>query len=95
MCDGDSYLCVMVSRSLVVGVMWFSYTGQLSIRHTCEHGDGLARYGWSRHDGSSFGQQEIVDGGEGGVWQGSVTAGAGIVQFISVHCPHMHTRAHI
>ena len=42
--------------------MWFSYTGQLNVRHTCEHGDGLARYGWIRHDGSSYGQQQLVDG---------------------------------
>ncbi len=51
-----------VVRSLVVGVMWFSYNGQFGIRHTCEHGDRLSRYGWTRHDGSSFGQQEIIDG---------------------------------
>ena len=52
-------------RSLVSGVMWFVYDGQHSIRHTCEHGDRLQRYGWLRHDGTGFGQQEIVDNGEG------------------------------
>ena len=27
------------------------------------HYAGLDRYGWVRHDGASFGRQEIVDGG--------------------------------
>ncbi len=41
-----------------------TYDGQSStLRHTCEHGDGLQRYGWIRHDGTSFGQQEILDKG--------------------------------
>ena len=30
----------------------------------CEHGDGLDRYGWMKHDGVSFGEQEIIDGSE-------------------------------
>ena len=41
--------------------MWFTYGGQLGIRHTCEH--DLSKYGWTRHDGTSFGQQEILDNG--------------------------------
>ena len=48
-------------------MMWmtYSYVGQQpSLRHTCEHGDQLKRYGWIRHDGASFGQQEIVDDGK-------------------------------
>ena len=38
-------------------------TGEVSlyIRHTCQHADNLGRYGWSQHDGRSFGQQEITD----------------------------------
>ena len=55
------YDCV---RSLLSGLMWFVYDGQFNIRHTCEHGDHLQRYGWIRHDGTSFGQQEIIDNGE-------------------------------
>ena len=51
------------SRSLLSGMMWFVYDGQFNIRHTCEHGDKLQRYGWVRHDGTSFGQQEIIDNG--------------------------------
>ena len=54
---------VGIARSLVVGTLWFTYTNQLSIRHSCEHGDSLAKYGWTRHDGTSFGQQQIIDNG--------------------------------
>lgn len=44
--------------------MWFKYSDQhFNIRHTCEHGDHLSKYGWTRHDGTSFGQQEILDNG--------------------------------
>ena len=31
--------------------------------HYIEHCAGLERYGWVRHDGASFGRQELVDGG--------------------------------
>lgn len=31
-------------------------------RHWCEQSDGLEKYGWLQHDGSSFGIQEIQDG---------------------------------
>ena len=42
--------------------MWFTNEGQqLDIRHTCEHGDHLQKYGWTHHDGTTFGQQEILD----------------------------------
>lgn len=58
------------------------------LRHTCEQGDGLASYGWLRHDGDNFGVQELRDrglllrtefvkrhGGEhGGDWSWRVTA---------------------
>ena len=52
-------------RSLISGAMWFTHQNGRStdIRHTCEHGDHLQRYGWIRHDGTTFGQQEIVDNG--------------------------------
>ena len=38
-------------------------TGELSlqIRHMCEHGDNLRQYGWTKHDGRHFGQQDIID----------------------------------
>lgn len=31
------------------------------LRHLCEQGDNLDRYGWIEHDGRSFGVQEIFD----------------------------------
>ncbi|CAI9611293.1 unnamed protein product [Staurois parvus] len=43
--------------------MWLSQSGLSSLRHTCEQGDGLARYGWLMHDGVNFGVQEIKDKG--------------------------------
>ncbi|XP_043919946.1 mannosyl-oligosaccharide glucosidase [Protopterus annectens] len=51
-------------KSIVTGLMWmhqFGIEGQL--RHNCEQGDGLPRYGWLMHDGVHFGVQEIVDFG--------------------------------
>lgn len=33
-----------------------------SFRHWCEQSDGLEKYGWTQHDGSTFGVQEIQDG---------------------------------
>ena len=54
-----------VPRSLLAGIMWYSYdgSGKMEIRHVCQHGDGLRQYGWIRHDGTSYGQQRIVDHG--------------------------------
>ncbi|KAJ1212034.1 hypothetical protein NDU88_007378 [Pleurodeles waltl] len=37
----------------------------VSLRHTCEQGDRLPRYGWLMHDGVNFGIQEIQDFGFG------------------------------
>ncbi len=48
----------------MAGAMWFNYDGQFNIRHTCEHGDDLRKYGWTHHDGAGFGQQEILDNGK-------------------------------
>ncbi|KAJ3162850.1 hypothetical protein HDU86_003825 [Geranomyces michiganensis] len=31
------------------------------IRHTCEQGDNLSGYAWQKHDGRTFGSQEITD----------------------------------
>lgn len=55
-------------RSPVAGLMWFqqptsaSQNPDLKMRHTCEQGDGLERYGWLEHDGVNFGIQDIIDG---------------------------------
>jgi len=53
-------------RSLVSGLMWLRQhvnygSRELPIKHTCEHGDQLKRYGWLSHDGTNFGIQSIVD----------------------------------
>ncbi|NXV13790.1 MOGS glucosidase, partial [Cepphus grylle] len=76
-------------RALVTGLMWLQQgEGGGSLRHTCEQGDGLSRYGWLMHDGENFGAQEIRDGGlflktefvkrpggeHGGDWSWRVTA---------------------
>ncbi|CAI8033803.1 Mannosyl-oligosaccharide glucosidase [Geodia barretti] len=52
-----------VPRSLLAGIMWYSNdgSGRMEIRHSCQHGDDLRQYGWIRHDGTSYGQQRIVD----------------------------------
>ena len=55
-------------RSLIAGLAWVKHSSDprgpspVHIRHTCEHGDGLNKFGWIRHDGATFGQQEIIDG---------------------------------
>ncbi|CAM6010751.1 unnamed protein product [Sphagnum balticum] len=52
-------------KSLLAGLMWLGLKqGQgSSLRHTCDESDGLARYSsWVRHDGTTYGRQEIVDG---------------------------------
>lgn len=53
-------------HSIVMGLMWYSPTrlrpGGDGIRHWCSQSDNLRKYGWIRHDGVSFGEQEIFDG---------------------------------
>ncbi|XP_038034801.2 mannosyl-oligosaccharide glucosidase [Anas platyrhynchos] len=76
-------------RAVVTGLMWLQQReAGGGLRHTCEQGDGLASYGWLRHDGDNFGVQELRDrglllrtefvkrhGGEhGGDWSWRVTA---------------------
>lgn len=78
-------------HSLVMGLMWFFprqlLGGGKGIRHWCDQGDDLAKYGWTKHDGKSFGIQEIYDGaykietsfiktlsgGRGGEWTARIT----------------------
>ncbi|EDW36679.1 GL22561 [Drosophila persimilis] len=52
-------------HSLVMGLMWYTPSslghGGQGIRHWCEQGDNLDGYGWTHHDGRSFGVQEIQD----------------------------------
>ncbi|KAI8589310.1 glycoside hydrolase [Geranomyces variabilis] len=54
------------ANTLLTGLMWFGLkenTGQTlkDIRHTCEQGDDLSGYAWQKHDGRTFGSQEIAD----------------------------------
>ncbi|XP_055914776.1 uncharacterized protein LOC129948002 [Eupeodes corollae] len=52
-------------HSLVMGLMWYSPQnlghGGKGIRHWCEISDNLDTYGWTHHDGRTFGMQEIHD----------------------------------
>ncbi|XP_014771134.1 mannosyl-oligosaccharide glucosidase [Octopus bimaculoides] len=50
--------------SPVVGMMWMTeFTRNMPppVRHWCDQGDNLLRYGWLKHDGVNFGIQEIVE----------------------------------
>uniref|UniRef100_A0A7I4A5H3 Mannosyl-oligosaccharide glucosidase n=1 Tax=Physcomitrium patens TaxID=3218 RepID=A0A7I4A5H3_PHYPA len=51
-------------KSLLAGLMWLGVKdNRYSLRHTCEEGDKLTRYAWVRHDGATYGRQEIIDQG--------------------------------
>ncbi|XP_018320020.1 mannosyl-oligosaccharide glucosidase isoform X2 [Agrilus planipennis] len=85
--------------SLVTGLMWYFpkrlRPGGDGIRHWCEQGDNLEKYGWLQHDGTSFGMQEIVDGpfvlttsfikslggSHGGDWTARISVDSGEEQF--------------
>ena len=47
---------ILIPRFLQVG------PNNLGLRHWCDQGDNLKRFGWTRHDGETFGDQDIVDG---------------------------------
>jgi len=55
------------AKDVVTGLMWFlprSVTqGSLGLRHWCEQGDNLKKWGWEKHDGRNFGIQRIQDRG--------------------------------
>lgn len=52
-----------IPKSLLAGLMWVGFSnGVPALRHTCETSDNLSQYGWLRHDGLSYGHQEIIDG---------------------------------
>ncbi|KAG0053545.1 Processing alpha glucosidase I [Gryganskiella cystojenkinii] len=51
-------------NSVMTGLMWFGtqdYSGLDNIRHGCEEGDKFEKYGWLKHDGRSFGVQQLKD----------------------------------
>lgn len=44
--------------------MWHGgdgHNGVEALRHECSEGNGVGPYGWTEHDGRSFGKQDIVD----------------------------------
>ncbi|KAI8320406.1 glycoside hydrolase [Martensiomyces pterosporus] len=55
-------------NSLLSGLMWFGLDNPRnwqSIRHSCELGDNLEEYGYSRHNGRDFGEQMMRDSDQG------------------------------
>lgn len=50
-------------RAFATGLMWFEQfqPGMPQVRHQCDQGDRLPKYGWLKHDGRRFGIQEIDD----------------------------------
>ena len=47
---------------LNVGMMWFNqFNNKFQIRHGCDQGDGLSKYGWTTHDGRNFGIHDIYE----------------------------------
>lgn len=54
------------SNPFLTGLMWHvnqenNPKSFENLRHSCEQGDHMKRYGWLRHDGISFGDEEILD----------------------------------
>jgi mannosyl-oligosaccharide glucosidase len=50
--------------AMQLGLMWFGLGSPhdwQKIRHACDMGDEMASYGWNRHDGRHFGEQELRD----------------------------------
>lgn len=81
-------------KSPMIGLMWYEqYIDKwknpvIRIRHWCDQGDSLKKFGWLKHDGKNFGVQEIVEntfkfntsfvkrqgGSNGGDWSSRITA---------------------
>lgn len=53
--------------SPLVGLMWNKpqTAGVSNLRHECSYYDKMSKYGWEDHDGMSYAQQTIEDGGNG------------------------------
>ncbi|KNC87015.1 hypothetical protein SARC_00868, partial [Sphaeroforma arctica JP610] len=47
----------------VIHTLPLPLTTQFELRHGCEPHENLQQFGWTRHDGNAFGQQQIVDDG--------------------------------
>ena len=55
--------CEQFSLS-ALGMMWMTqYENEMPpvIRHWCDQGDGIPKYGWVAHDGCHFGVHEVID----------------------------------
>ncbi|CAD6190810.1 unnamed protein product [Caenorhabditis auriculariae] len=51
-------------KSPLFGMMWYEQPDAVirpAIRHWCNQGDGISRYGWVAADGRSFGMQNITE----------------------------------
>jgi mannosyl-oligosaccharide glucosidase len=48
--------------------LWHDVSDPRAIRHSCEDGDDLKGWGWTRHDGRNYGHQEITDPQNDMVW---------------------------
>lgn len=46
---------------ILTGLMWGSGMAIDQMRHTCDHGDRLHRFGWTSHDGRTFGEHIAED----------------------------------
>eukprot|EP00698_Gefionella_okellyi_P005457 TRINITY_DN14994_c0_g1_i1.p1 TRINITY_DN14994_c0_g1~~TRINITY_DN14994_c0_g1_i1.p1 ORF type:complete len:869 (+),score=164.20 TRINITY_DN14994_c0_g1_i1:65-2608(+) len=77
------------ARAVSFGLMWFHHNSQSplsNIRHDCNQNDGIKQYGWLRHDGRTFGHQQIREhldwttgfvkypGAKGGDWSARIHA---------------------
>lgn len=46
-------------------MMWFNqFNNRFQLRHACDQGDGLSKYGWTVHDGKNFGIHDIYESSE-------------------------------
>jgi mannosyl-oligosaccharide glucosidase len=51
-----------IPDSVMFGLMWVSpKKREFVIRHNCDQNDPSIVYGWKRHDGKEFGEQDIID----------------------------------
>lgn len=51
--------CVLVR--VQTGIAWYGGNQMDKLRGACRDDDGLQRWGWTRHDGVSYGSQFIGD----------------------------------
>ncbi|GFR47414.1 hypothetical protein Agub_g9131 [Astrephomene gubernaculifera] len=54
-------------KALLSGLLWFdpddpNTLNEMRARHEASHGDRLTSYGWKKHDGRTYGTQQLIDG---------------------------------